>query len=140
MSRIVWFGALLVACTSTTSTGTGSGSANTSPTDSDDCERAVGHVFAILKAGDEALGAMSAEESAARQQVETETVAQCRREGLTPAQRDCILAVKQPQFPPYDKNNKQPTHQALEQMKRDLGNVATCPAIAAKRPSWLQIP
>jgi hypothetical protein len=58
----------------------------------------------------------SEQEAELIRQVEAMTVPICEREGLTPAQRDCILAARSAE---------------------DFSEMLKCPAIAERRPSWI---
>ena len=79
-----------------------------------DCDRAVHHVFELTTAGPKP----SAEEQAAIDLVEKASVAKCDEEGLSAAQRDCILAA--PSL--WDRT------------------FLTCPALVAKHPGWIIAP
>jgi hypothetical protein len=84
-----------------------------------DCERAVHHLLQVTTH----IGAPGSEPKADEQevldQVEKMTIVRCEDEGLSAAQRDCILAMK---------------------TFEDLKAVTRCPAIAAKQPSWVLVP
>ena len=81
------------------------------------CERAVKHVIALTTAGPPG-SAPSGEEQRAIDQVVDMSIDRCTDEGLSDAQRDCILAAT-----------------SLEQR-----NFLMCPALVAKQPSWLIAP
>jgi hypothetical protein len=79
------------------------------------CERAVHHVLALT------THAVPGSEPKPDEQkvidgIEKMTVASCEKEGLSDAQLACIERV---------------------QSYADLQTVASCPAIAAKKPTWL---
>lgn len=78
------------------------------------CERAVKHVVALTTAGPKP----SAEEQSAIDQIVKATTERCNDEGLSDAQRDCIVAAKSL------------TDRAF----------LTCPALVAKKPSWIIAP
>ena len=81
------------------------------------CARATRHLtLTIASAGG---GAPSPAERTVMEASSSMAAAQCRAEGLTAAQADCILAVG-----------------SME----ELMALETCPAIAARRPSWLVLP
>lgn len=88
------------------------------------CARATRHMaFGIIAPGE--TGQPSAEEKKIMQVVVQMSVAQCRQEGLGAAQAECIFA-----YQPFQGGS-------LAQAMIDL---VECPAIAARRPSWLQMP
>ena len=78
------------------------------------CERGVRHVFALTVVGPKP----GAEEQAVIDQIVDQTLAECRREGLSQAQLDCILAAR-----------------ALTDR-----SFLTCPALVARKPSWIIAP
>ena len=78
------------------------------------CKQAVDHVFALTLVGPKP----SADEQRAIDQVRRHTLARCNSEGLSVAQRDCILAAK-----------------TLTER-----TFLTCPALVAKPPSWIIAP
>ena len=78
------------------------------------CEAAVKHVMALGAGRPE-----GAELSAADTRLQASTVELCRKEGLSPAQAECILAAK---------------------TDADLSAVRSCAAIAAQKPGWLALP
>lgn len=80
-----------------------------------DCQRAVHHVLHDLTAP-RGGRPPSEQEAELIRQVEAMTVPICEREGLSPAQRDCILAARSAE---------------------DFSQMLKCPAIAAQRPSWI---
>jgi hypothetical protein len=84
----------------------------------DDCKRSVNHLFDITTMSPP--GVKDSEPSADEQRVidlvKTGALATCRKEGLDPAARDCILATK-----------------SLE----DLEKLGACPGIVAHHPSWV---
>lgn len=83
----------------------------------DDCKRSVNHLYGITSSPPGAKGSKpSADEQRIIDMVRTGALATCRKEGLDPAARDCILAMK-----------------SLE----DLYKLGTCPGIVAHRPSWV---
>jgi len=82
------------------------------------CERAVAKV-GLEELQNSATGKPSAQEQAIMDGVRTMTVAKCQSEGLTKEQAACL-----------DKINN------IE----SLFEAADCPAIAAKKPSWFQVP
>jgi hypothetical protein len=82
------------------------------------CERAVHHVLELT------THAVPGSEPKPDEQkvidgIEKMTVGSCEKEGLSDAQLACIEAVK---------------------TLADLQTVTSCPAIAAKKPSWLIVP
>ncbi|HEY5926042.1 MAG TPA: hypothetical protein VIV11_30360 [Kofleriaceae bacterium] len=79
-----------------------------------DCARAVRHVFDLTTK----VGKPGAEEQAVIDQIARQTTRACEREGLSAAQRDCILAAK-----------------ALDDRQ-----FLMCPALVAKKPSWIIAP
>ena len=80
-----------------------------------DCERAVHHVaFDLTTTRGEARP--STDETDVIRQVEAMTVPVCEKEGLDEAQLACIFAARSAE---------------------DFPAMLRCPAIAAKRPSWL---
>lgn len=85
---------------------------------SDDlCARAVNHVFAMTVAGP--IGsAPKGDEQKVIDQIQSATRAQCRVEGLSQAQADCILAAKPPDWDDH---------------------LRTCPAFAAKPLTWIAL-
>jgi hypothetical protein len=84
------------------------------------CEKAVQHIMLGLIPTD-APGQPGAGERAIIEVVAKAGIAQCKGEGLSQAQADCILAVK----------GVEPS---------DWRKLGECPAIAARKPSWLIIP
>lgn len=80
-----------------------------------DCQRAVHHVLFDLTTP-RGTQPPSGQEAEIIRQVEAMTVPACEREGLSAAQRDCILAAR-----------------AAE----DFPALLKCPAIAERRPSWI---
>ena len=80
------------------------------------CRRAVDHVVWVASDGP---GAPGPEEMQIIRTVRAMALATCQREGLSKAQADCILAAK-------------------TMDERLL--VGRCPAIAERKPSWLQLP
>jgi hypothetical protein len=85
---------------------------------SSDCERAVHRITEIVSTAPKGSEPSPAEQSAI-DAIERTTVSQCTSEGLTPEQRDCILAANT-----YD----------------DMVKLGNCPAIQAHKPSWLIVP
>jgi hypothetical protein len=83
-----------------------------------DCERAVHRITEIVGAAPKG-SEPSAEEQSVIDAVARAMVGKCTSEGLTPEQRDCILAAKT-----YD----------------DMSKLGSCPAIKAHKPSWLIVP
>ncbi len=81
------------------------------------CERAVEHVFALVADGPPG-SKPHAEEQAAIDQIQKAANDHCDSEGLSDAQRDCILAAKSL------------TDRAF----------LTCPALVARPPSWIIAP
>ena len=80
-----------------------------------DCARAVRHVLELTTS----VGPKpSAEEQAVIDEVGRQSTKQCEREGLSTAQRDCILAAK----------------------SLDDRAFLMCPALVAKKPSWIIAP
>ncbi len=84
---------------------------------SPNCERAVTHVFALTTAGPPG-SKPHADEQAVIDQIQKASIDRCDGEGLSDAQRDCILAAKSL------------TDRAF----------LTCPALVAKPPSWIIAP
>lgn len=84
------------------------------PKQADPCERAVRHVIAL---GQGSGSAAQAPDEAGRKLSE-KTIAECRKEGLTQAQAECIVAAKN---------------------DSELLSVRSCPAIAERRPGWLVV-
>jgi hypothetical protein len=84
----------------------------------DFCSQAVRRVTFELIPKD-GTGQPSEDERRTMEAVVEMGIAQCRKEGLSKEQADCIMDVH-----------------TVDQMLR-LGD---CPAIAAKRPSWLSLP
>lgn len=82
------------------------------PKEVDACERAVRHVIALGQ------GPGSAALDEPGQKVLEKTLAECRKEGLTQPQADCIVAAKN---------------------DSELLSVRSCPAIAERRPGWLVV-
>ncbi len=87
----------------------------------DDCKRSVNHLFDITMMSPPGAkgGKPSADEQRIIDVVKTGALATCRKEGLDPAARDCILAMK-----------------SLE----DLEKLGACPGIVAHHPSWVIAP
>ena len=85
---------------------------------SSDCARAVHHVLVDLT---NPAGAPppSEEEAGVIKQVVSQTVPVCEKEGLSKGQLDCIFAAK---------------------TAEDFPVLARCPAIVAKKPSWIILP
>lgn len=81
------------------------------------CERAVRHVM-TLSLGPPGTPAPSSDEQAVIDQIARVTLERCTDEGLSDAQRDCILA-------------------APSLTDRTF---LTCPALVATRPSWIIAP
>lgn len=81
------------------------------------CERAVNHVFTLVTDGPPG-SEPHADEQAIIDQIAKAALGQCRREGLSDAQRDCILAAK-------------------TLVEREF---ITCAALVAKRPTWINAP
>ena len=81
------------------------------------CERAVNHLFALITAGPPE-SRPAADEQAAIDQVKRMSLEQCKKEGLSDAQRDCIVAAK-------------------SMMEREF---LMCPALVAKQPTWILAP
>lgn len=79
-----------------------------------DCDRAVRHVFDLTTMGPKP----GADEQVAIDAVVKLSVARCEEEGLSDAQRDCILAA--PSL--WDRT------------------FLTCPALVARKPSWIIAP
>ena len=84
-----------------------------------DCQRAVHHVTELTTHAGPKGSEPKADEQAVIDRIEQVTIAACEREGLSAEQRDCILAMK---------------------TFGDMDAVTKCPAIAAKRPTWLIAP
>ena len=84
----------------------------------DDCKRAVNHLFDITTMSPPGVknSKPSDEEQQVIDMVKTTSLSGCRKEGLDPAARDCILAMK-----------------ALA----DLEKLGDCPGIIAHHPSWV---
>jgi hypothetical protein len=80
-----------------------------------DCERAVHHVLFELTTPRGGKGP-AGEEAEIVRRIEAMTVPACEREGLSAAQRDCILAARSAE---------------------DFPAMLKCPAIAERRPSWI---
>ena len=83
------------------------------------CERAVHKVIDLSAHSDPKGSSPKADEQAVIDQLETISIGTCEKEGLDQGQLDCILAM---------------------QTWRDLEALSKCPAIAAKRPSWILAP
>ena len=98
--RTVVFAILLAACKQSTTPN---------------CERAVTHVFALTTQGPKP----GADEQAMIDEIVKMTKQRCDEEGLSDAQRDCILAAK-----------------SLLEDRTFL----MCPALVEKKPSWLVAP
>lgn len=81
----------------------------------DRCTRGVEHVFNLTLL----VGKPSADEQRAMDAIKQQSLTQCRSEGLSQAQLDCILATKD---------------------IASMSNLEDCGAIKAKRPGWLLIP
>jgi hypothetical protein len=81
----------------------------------DTCTSGVDHVFKLTSS----VGTPSADEQRAMDEVKKQGLAQCRTEGLSQAQLDCILATRDVE---------------------SLSKLGECPAIKSKRPSWLMLP
>jgi hypothetical protein len=108
--RAVAAAVFLVACGGSSSAPSpGSASASAA---SDDCTVAVTHVVDVIAAG------AKPDERKAIDQIASRSIDRCRGEGLSAAQRDCILAL-------HDIADPSP--------------LATCAAIVAKKPGWLEI-
>jgi hypothetical protein len=82
--------------------------------DDPNCKQAVDHVFALMLVGPKP----SADEQRVIDHVKDQTLGRCNDEGLSVAQRDCILAAKS----------------LTEQ------TFLTCPALVARPPSWISAP
>jgi hypothetical protein len=85
---------------------------------SSSCERAVKHLIKLTTHAGPPGSEPKADEQAAIDQIEKITVDACTKEGLSDAQRDCVLAAK-------------------SLMERAF---LTCPALVAKPPSWIKAP
>ncbi len=86
----------------------------------DACARGVDHAFALtVKQGTGTVGSPSADEQRAMDAVKQASLEQCRKEGLSQPQLDCILGAT-------DWNA--------------FTKLGECPAIKDKRPGWLMIP
>ena len=83
------------------------------------CQRAVHHVLALSAHAGPPGSEPKPDEQRAIDQIEKLTVASCEKEGLSDAQLACIEGMKS-----FD----------------DMQRIAACPAIAAKKPSWLIAP
>ncbi|MDQ3370298.1 MAG: RCC1 domain-containing protein [Myxococcota bacterium] len=79
----------------------------------DQCARAVDHVLALT-----VQGPVASEERRAIDTIRRMTLAKCRQEGLSPAQADCIVAARGPEW--------------ADQLR-------TCPAFAARPSSWVML-
>jgi len=86
-------------------------------TPSGNCERAVKHVVTLTTAGPPGSKPHADEQSVIDQIAKT-SIERCNTEGLSDAQRDCILAAKS---------------------LKDRAFL-TCPALVAKKPSWIIAP
>lgn len=84
---------------------------------SSNCESSVKHVVGLTTAGP-AGSKPSADEQHAIDQVAEASIGRCTDEGLSDAQRDCILAATS---------------------LRDR-SFLTCPALVAKPPTWIMAP
>jgi hypothetical protein len=82
------------------------------------CERGVHKVLEITTQAPKG-SEPKADEREVIDQIETMTIGACEKEGLDEAQLDCILKM---------------------QTQHDLETLSTCPAIAAKHPSWVLAP
>jgi hypothetical protein len=80
-----------------------------------DCERAVHHVLFDLTLP-RGMPPPSEQEAEAIRAVEAMTVPMCEREGLSAAQRDCIMAAR---------------------TTEEFPALLKCPPIAERRPSWI---
>ena len=110
--RAVAAAVFLVACGGSSSApapGSASASAAAAP---DDCTVAARHVIDVIGFG------AKPEERRVFEVIIARAIDVCHREGLSTAQRDCILALR---------------------VLSDPSPVATCPAIVAKTPSWLVV-
>jgi hypothetical protein len=85
---------------------------------SPNCKRAVKHVFKLTTHAGPPGTEPKADEQAIIDQIEKKTLDACTKEGLSDAQRDCILAAKSL----FDRT------------------FLTCPALVAKPPSWIIAP
>ena len=84
------------------------------------CERGVHQVLTLTTHPDpKGSSVPGADEQAVIDQIESMTIGACEKEGLDQAQLDCILAM---------------------QTWRDLETLSKCPAIAARRPTWILAP
>jgi hypothetical protein len=83
------------------------------------CERGVHQVLTLTTHSDPKGSVPKADEQEVIDQIESMTISACEKEGLDQAQLDCILAM---------------------QTWRDLETLSKCPAIAAKRPTWVLAP
>lgn len=83
------------------------------------CEIAVHHVMKTLASDAPSGSEPKADEQAVIDQVEAQSVVQCTKEGLSDAQRACILAITRAE---------------------DLATPSACAALKAKHPSWLLTP
>lgn len=89
--------------------------------DADACTRAVLHVNELIavESNSHGLPPIGAVEQRAVDLAVKGSITQCRSEGLSPAQLDCVLTAKD-----WD----------------GFRHVGDCPAIQARRPTWLRIP
>jgi hypothetical protein len=87
----------------------------TQTSEPDLCQRTVDHAMSIM-AGVPGGGKMREEERAIASLAAAQSVATCRKEGLTQAQADCVLGVKD--------------FEAFMAM-------GTCAALREKKPTWL---
>jgi hypothetical protein len=83
------------------------------------CERAVHHVLTLSTHAGPPGTEPKADAQRAIDQIEKLTVASCEKEGLSEAQLACIEGMTS-----FD----------------DMHRITACPAIAAKKPSWLIVP
>lgn len=85
------------------------------PQEDDVCARATQHVFELI----EGTGPVQGPERLVMDGIVIAARNQCREEGLSPAQAECIFAVKS---------------------AADLTRLGQCEAIAASPPRWLRLP
>lgn len=81
------------------------------------CARTVNHVFSLTVAGPKGSEPQG-DEQKMLDQIQAATRTRCRSEGLSQAQADCILAARPPDWDDH---------------------LRTCPAFAAKPPTWIRV-
>ena len=82
------------------------------------CTRSIEHLTKLIHGGVDDI-TIGPREAAIIDATKAMSIASCGREGLTPAQEECVLAA---------------------QSAQDLGAVGECPAIVERKPNWLRLP